>query len=292
MQRMCVAVGMALMLGIVTPEAGVAQNSSTHPRLADSLIATDTPDAHRADSVSYEIDPFAAVVPWGPGERLEYRVGLPFFGGGDGHMEILGIDSVRGEPVYHAEFAVKAGAFLGLAKVNDVWESWIDTGLITSRRFVSDIHDPGYSSYRSFEFYPDEMYWHQTDEDVIGELGSALPQDDVSIFYFIRTLPLEVGDTYTLSRYFKKDGNPIVLDVERRDVREVGAVTFNAIVVLPTIQTDGLFAEGGEAELHFSDDENRYLVYARIKLGWWGSITLRLENIIPGTPIHLEAVAR
>ncbi len=44
--------------------------------------------------------------------------------------------------------------------------------------------------------------------------------------------------------------------------------------------------------MHFSDDENRYLVYARIKLGWWGSITLRLEKIIPGTPIHPEAVAR
>ena len=72
----------------------------------------------------------------------------------------------------------------------------------------------------------------------------------------------------------------------------MGAGTFNTIVVRPTIQTDGLFAEGGEAELHFSDDENRYLVYARIKLGWWGSITLRLEKIIPGTPIHPEAVAR
>ena len=135
------------------------------------------------------------------------------------------------------------------------------------------------------------MVWDQTDEGVIGELATALPLDDISFIYFVRSLPLEVGQTYTFSRYFKKEGNPVVIEVERRDVREVGAGTFNTIVVRPTIQTDGLFADGGEAELHFTDDENRYLVYMRVGMPVIGSITLHLENIVPGTPIHSGAVA-
>ena len=77
----------------------------------------------------------------------------------------------------------------------------------------------------------------------------------------------------------------------RRDVREVPAGTFNTIVVRPTIKTSGLFAEGGDAELHFTDDENRYLVYMRIGMPIVGSITLHLENIVPGTPIHSGAAA-
>jgi hypothetical protein len=98
-----------------------------------------------------------------------------------------------------------------------------------------------------------------------------------------------VGKTYTLPRYFKKDGNPVIIEVERRDVRETPAGTFNTIVVRPTIKTSGLYKEGGEAELHFTDDENRYLVYMRVGMAVVGSLTLHLESIVPGTPIHAGA---
>jgi hypothetical protein len=130
------------------------------------------------------------------------------------------------------------------------------------------------------------MYWHQQDENVIGELATALPLDDISFMYFIRSVPLEVGQTYTYTRYFKKDGNPVVLEVVGRGKRETPAGTFNTIIVRPTIQASGLFEEGGDAELHFTDDENRYLVYMRVGMPIVGSITLHLENIVEGTPIH------
>jgi len=241
-------------------------------------------------SVLYPVDEWAAETPWGPGEHLVYQVKVGIFNAGEAHMEVLGIDSVRGEPTYHVEMALKGSLLFGALKVDSYWSSWIDTRLITARRFISDVSNTGHSSYRSFEFYPDEMYWHQTDEDVIGDLPSALPLDDMAFIYFVRSLPLEVGQTYTFSRYFKKDGNPVVIEVERRDVREVGAGTFNTIVVRPTIKTSGLFEEGGDAELHFTDDENRYLVYMRIGMPVVGSITLHLENIVEGTPVHSGAV--
>lgn len=201
-------------------------------------------------------------------------------------MEVLGIDSVRGEPAYHVDVAMRGGTLFGILKMDSHYESWIDTELITSLRYISDVSNTGYSRYRSFEFYPDEGYWDQTDEGVIGELATALPLDDISFMYFVRSIPLEVGQTYTYSRYFKKSGNPVVLEVVRRDVLEVPAGTFNTIVVRPTIKTSGLFKEGGDAELHFTDDENRYLVYMRIGMPVVGSITLHLESIMPGTPIY------
>ena len=294
MHRRCLTVGLALVLGLATPEVGVGQGADTDldPRLADPLTAADTPEAHRADSVSYEIDPFAAVVPFGPGERLEYKVKLGIFNAGEAHMEIVGIDSVRGEPTYHIDVVMRGGLLFGAFKLDSRFESWLDTRLIMSRRYISDESYTGYSSYRAFEFYPDEMYWHQTDEDVIGELVTALPLDDMSFIYFLRSIPLEVGQTYSYARYFKEEGNPVEIEVLRRDVRETPAGTFNTIVVRPTIKTDGLFKDGGEAELHFTDDENRYLVYMRVGMPVVGSITLHLEKIIPGTLIHPGAVAR
>ena len=313
MPRRCAAIGLALILGVVSRESGVAQGPSvpSAAHLADSLLAADPiaddsapngsesagsgtfddPETHRVEAVSYEIDPFAAVVPYGPGERLEYKVKAGIFNAGDAHMEVLGLDSVRGEPTYHVEMALKGGLLFGALKVESYWSSWIDTRLITARRFISDVSNTGHSSYRSFEFYPDEMYWEQTDEGVIGELATALPLDDVSFIYFVRSLPLEVGKTYTLPRYFKKDGNPVIIEVERRDVRETPAGTFNTIVVRPTIKTSGLFREGGEAELHFTDDEHRYLVYMRVGMSIIGSITMHLENVVEGTPIHSGVAA-
>ena len=310
MPRTCATIGMALMLSVVIPESGVAQgpNVPSATQLAEGPLESDSmaykserrvseregmdfPESHRAEAISHEIDPYAAIVPFGPGERLEYKVKLGIFNAGEAHMEVLGVDSVRGEPAYHVEVAMRGGVLFGAFKMDNHYESWIDTQLITSRRYISDVSHTGHSSYRSFELYADERYWDQTDEDVIGELATALPLDDISFMYFVRSIPLEVGQTYTYSRYFKKDGNPVVLEVVRRDQREVPAGTFNTIVVRPTIQTDGLFEDGGDAELHFTDDENRYLVYMRVGMPVVGSITLHLENIVEGTPIHAGAAA-
>jgi len=246
----------------------------------------DSPESHRVEADSYEIDPFAAVVPFGPGERLEYKVKLGIFNAGEASMEVLGVDDVRGAPAYHVEVAMRGGVLFGAFKMDNHYESWIDTELLASRRYISDVSYTGHSSYRSFEFYPDEMYWHQQDENEFGELATALPLDDISFMYFLRSIPLEVGQTYTYTRYFKKDGNPVILEVVGRGERETPAGTFNTIIVRPTIRASGLFEEGGDAELHFTDDENRYLVYMRVGMPIVGSITLHLESIVQGTPIH------
>ena len=249
----------------------------------------DTLDVAAADSttvVQYEVDPFAAVVPWGPGERLEYQVKIGVFPAGDAYMDVLGVDSIRGEPTYHVQMALRGSLLFGAAQVDDLWDSWIDTRLIVTRRSIRDIHELSYKSYRYYEFYPEELYWERTDNDEFGDLATALPLDDIAFIYFVRTLPLEVGKTYTVPRYFKKEGNPVIIKVVRKDVRETPAGTFNTIVVQPIIKTRGLFSEGGEADLHFTDDENRYLVYLRSKIPVAGSVTLHLRNITPGTPIH------
>ena len=262
------------------------------PDTASQGDTTDVAIADSAASVHYEVDPFAAVVPWGPGERLEYQVKIGVFPAGDAYMAVLGVDSIREQPTYHIQMALRGSLLFGAAQVDDLYDSWIDTRLLVTRRYIRDIHELSYKSYRYYEFYPDELYWERTDNDEFGDLATALPLDDIAFVYFVRTLPLEVGKTYSVPRYFKKEGNPVIIHVERKEVRETPAGTFNTIVVRPTIKTTGLFSEGGEAELHFTDDEDRYLVYLRSKIPVAGSVTLHLQSITPGTPIHPGASGR
>ena len=115
-----------------------------------------------------------------------------------------------------------------------------------------------------------------------GELASNQPLDDVSFIYFVRTIPLEVGRTYTWNRYWKADGNPVTVRVLRRERIEVPAGTFNTLVLQPIIQTDGLFGEGGEALIYLTDDNRRLLVKMTSRVPVIGNLTLQMESYTPG----------
>ncbi len=256
--------------------------------VSDSLIQEEA--AVSQLSGRYNLDPLAAVVPFGPGERLTYNVKIGVINSGSAHMEVLGIDSIREEPSYHLEMSLKGRLLLGLVQVNDHYQSWLGTRSISSQRYISDVNQRTYSRYRNFEFRPEEMSWEETESGDMGRLATALPLDDISFLYFVRTLPLEIGQTYTLPRYFKKEGNPVVIKVEGKRVIEVPAGTFNTIVVRPIIKTRGLFSEGGEAELYLTDDDNKHLVYLRSKIPIVGSVTLHLESISEGSPIHTGVI--
>ena len=234
------------------------------------------------------VDPWAAPTPFGPGEHLVYKVKVGIFNVGEGHLTVEALDSVRGHKTYRAVMGID-GSLMGLS-VDDEYTTWFDVGTLQSWRFIRDIHEVSYKSYRHYEFYPERRTWEREDNDEFGPLGSSIPLDDIAFLYFVRTLPLEVGKSYTLSRYFKEEGNPVVVRVDRRDVRETEAGTFNTIVVKPIIKTDGLFGEGGQAELHFTDDERRLLVYMKSDIpNFPGSLTLHLKSIQEGFPVNPDS---
>jgi hypothetical protein len=225
-----------------------------------------------------------APVPFGPGERAEYQVRLGRISVGEGHMAVHGVENVRGNRSYHLSMGVSGG--IPLARVNNLYQSWLDLDKLSAHRFIQDQNEIRTERFRHFEFFPAEGRWTRVDVDEEGDLATDLPLDDISFVYYVRSLPLEVGETYVLDRYFRDRGNPVIVEVVRRDTVEVPAGTFETIVVEPTIQTRGLFGEGGEAEIHFSDDEHRILVQMRSRVPVIGSLSLHLKDVSYGTPLR------
>ena len=224
-----------------------------------------------------------ANIPFAPGETMRYTLRAGFLGGGEAHMTVGQVDTLHGFPTYPVEWRIEASA-LGIG-MDEKFYSWMDTETLISRRFVKDQHTAGRMRYREYDFYPEKRLVHRIDYDTTWALPTALPLDDVSFVYFARTLPLEVGDTYTFSRFYKDDGNPIVLKVLRKDRIEVPAGVFNTIVVQPIIRATNLFAEGAEAEIHFSDDERRLVVFMRADMGRiWPTLEMSLVAMEPETP--------
>jgi hypothetical protein len=220
-----------------------------------------------------------AKVPFGAGERMEYDVKFGALRVGSAHMEVVALDNLRGRPAWHTAFWVQGGNFL--YRVNDVYESWMDAETLSSLRFVQELEEGGKDTERRFEIYPERAIFIQTSKKPPKEEKSvSQPLDDGSFLYFLRTIPLEVGQTYDFNRYFRPDRNPVRIKVVRRETVKVPAGTFNAIVVQPVIKTKGIFSENGHAEVWLSDDERHIMLQLKSQLKF-GSLNLYLKSYFP-----------
>lgn len=248
--------------------------------MAAALILGLGTDASSQSSAPVVVNRYAPV-PFGVGERATYKVVLGILGDvGKGSLDVVDLDTVQGRPSYELRFRVSGG--VPFARVEDDYHSWLDAYSLVSRRFKQDQKEVRYERKRFFEFYPEEKRWRRLDNTESGPLATDQPLDDVSFIFFIRTLPLEIGKTYTLNRYFKEDGNPVTIKVLRKETVTVGAGTFNTIVVQPIIRTRGLFSEGGQAEAYFTDDNRRILVQLKSRVKVLKSLDMLLESYSPG----------
>jgi hypothetical protein len=249
--------------------------------LVASALAT---SAHGQASVTPSVAAQTAAarrvkVPFAAGERSEYDVKFGALRVGNAHMEVVALDTLRGRRAWHIAFWVQGGNFL--YRVNDVYESWMDAETLSSLRFVQELEEGGKDRERRFEIYPDRAVFVQTNKKPLKEEKSVTqPLDDGSFMYFIRTIPLTVGQTYDFDRYFRPDRNPVRIRVLRKERIKVPAGTFNAIVIQPLIKTKGIFSENGHAEVWLSDDDKHIMLQLKSKLSF-GSLNLYLKSYFP-----------
>jgi hypothetical protein len=163
--------------------------------------------------------------------------------------------------------------------VNDHYESWFDTTTLASLRYRQNIDEGSYERERVFEMFPERQTFSENGKPE--EPGVALPLDDGSFIYFVRTLSLDLGQSYEFNRYFRPDRNPVRLDVLRKERIKVPAGEFNTIVVRPAIKTKGIFSADSKAEIWFSDDSLHLML--RMKSGLpFGTLQLELKDINRG----------
>jgi hypothetical protein len=212
------------------------------------------------------------------GERLGYDVRFGALKVGTGAMEVRGVDQVRGRDAWHTVFTIKGG--IPLYKVDDRMESWIDTASFTSLRFVQETNEGRRHRTKRIELYPERGVYVEETATPVDKPTVEQPLDEAAFIYFLRRVPLVIGETYSYDRYFKPDRNPIRLEVLRRERIEVPAGTFETIVVRPIIKAKGIFSENGQAEVWLTDDERHVMVQMKAKVSF-GSLNLQLKSLGP-----------
>lgn len=212
--------------------------------------------------------------PFAIGERLHYSVRVARLGRGRAVMELRKLDTVRGQAVFHSTFKID-GSLL-FFKVDDLYESWFDPNSLVSVRYHQNIDQGSYERDRTYEIFADRGVYRGPDQVEVPTV--ELPLDDGAFLYFLRTIPLEVGKTYSFNRYFKPDRNPVTVTVVRRERIRVPAGEFDAIVLQPKIKAKGIFAENANAEVWVADDSSRVMLQMRTRLPF-GAVVFQLRSI-------------
>jgi hypothetical protein len=268
--------------GLAVAVSGPPPREAARPPRPVVVLAAGQDRAGGASDMSWPIRrPSSAVrdstplpVPFAPGERLEYLVKFGIFRVGHAEMQVAGIDTIRGEPAYHVIFAVHGSALW--YSLTDTLESWFSVYDLTSRRFVQNNDEDGKFYRHHYDIYPARGYFIQDDQDTLPT--TAEPLDEMSFFYFTRTIPLEKGRTYEFGRYFRLDRNPVTLHVLGEVSVDVPAGRFDAIAIHPVFKSRGLFAEGGRAEVFLAADSTRIPLLIRSSVSALGHLTISLRN--------------
>ena len=233
--------------------------------MSAALLLLVMPGVLRAQTIAQRL-------PFRIGDYAEYDLKFGAIQVGSGSLSVSGPDTLRGREVMRLRYEINGG--IPFFRVHDVMESWFDAKNMLSLRFTQELNEGPKHYNRYFDFFPDEQIVLERGKDRAPTV--ATPLDDAAFIFFVRSLNLQVGQTLSFARYFRPDANPVTIEVLRKETITVPAGTFNTIVVKPIIRTAGIFGEGGQAELWFSDDSAHTLIQMKAKLSF-GSLSLYLR---------------
>lgn len=259
----------AVLLGVAAvaaPAPLVAQSSGSGP--ADSAAAEATTVAAAPAETSEPGWSF------GVGERAVYDVSVALGSVraprplGEARLTVEGRETLDGTPVYRTSLEVEGGIPL-VYRMDDRQVSWIATDPLRSLRYEERLRQGSYERDRAYRLDQEsgtytrydlsEGEWRRVEDRTDVPMPEAA-LDEVSFLYLVRTLPLEPGRTWRFERFFEEDGNPVEIEVLRREEVRVPAGRFETVVVRPRLRADGLFGEDGRAEVYVTDDERRIIV--------------------------------
>lgn len=243
---------------------------------------TETATGDAVDSLSRTVGRVVDNVAFGVGERLCFDIGYGFINAGTATMEVVDVINYNGRPAYQVVSSAQSNKFFSsFYPVDDRVESIIDAVGLFSWRFQKTLRE---GTYRANQEYTIDQVKHSVvyNDDTI--TVAAYVQDALSALYFVRTQPLEVGQSVFVDNFTDGGNYPLEVRVHRREKVKIKAGEFNCLVVEPLLQTTGVFKHEGKLTVWLTDDRVRLPVLMKSKVVV-GSITAELTDYRLG---HLE----
>jgi hypothetical protein len=219
---------------------------------------------------------FGQDFPFKVGEKLVYNAKFNIIPSGVAFLEVLSRDSINGNGVYHVRFTAKTNlTFDPLFKIRDQIDIWMDEQTLYTHQLIKTIREGKYRKKISTTiYYQDSLAVINSDSIKIHDVV----RDPYSLFYYLRSIPLEIGEVLEFKSFENKNTTLFKLSVTGTENISTKAGTFSCIIVRPYRKGKTLLKNKGDMQIWFSNDEKRLPVQIQIKMKF-GSMLLKLKKI-------------
>jgi hypothetical protein len=210
----------------------------------------------------------SAPYPFAVGESLQYAASLGYFPIGTATATVSRTTRERGADAF-VFAAVGEGGPPGLRTRYEM-TSWVQSSRLASLRFHRKLTQGSKVDEERYQIVPDSGRYRQegVPRDWVAPHDAL---DELAYLYYLRTIPLEVGKSFTMSRYFKTGYNPVQVRVLGRE----SVVLFDGRTV-PCL-TVQVASRGATLGVRLTDDARRLPVQLELPLPY-GRVTLQLTG--------------
>jgi hypothetical protein len=213
--------------------------------------------------------------PFPLGEALDYSVHVARGGDvGKGQMRVEGPVMEQGIRTWRLVFDMDAGK--GPVRAIDKTTSWLDPVRFAVLRFEKTERHPLSRSEEVVTMDLAAGTWHDRADSRSKRLGSALPLDELSFIYFLRTIPLDRDTTFRFDRHFDADRNPTIVHVKGEELVETPVGIFRTRIIEMHVRDPKRFRGTGVIRFNIDIADCHVPVRIRSSMPLLGATTLTL----------------
>jgi hypothetical protein len=240
----------------------------------DSVVAADSAEVDDTLSRWVLNDSF------GLGEHLTFSIGYGFITAGTATLAVADTQTYENRLCYRILSETASNSFVDrFYKVRDTSLSLINVDGLYAHYFSKSLNEGSYHSQREviFDYQALEAYYRK-DAETVDTLGLVTyTQDVLSAMYYLRTQPLQVGETWSLPTVSGDTLTELKIKVLGRETIDVPAGEFDCLVLEPLLTATGIFKHEGKIKVWVTDDRLHMPVLMKSKV-LVGSIYAELER--------------
>jgi len=224
----------------------------------------------------FTILPGQSAWPFQIGERLTYNVSFTGITAGQASLEVVNDTVVNNYHQLHIRFKARTTfPVSSIYTINDQVDTWLDSKYLYTKKLTKNIREGNYKN-DSYTIIDYDQSIAITNGDTV--IIDQFLRDSYSLFYFLRTIPLIIGETIDFTAFDGKIITPFQVITKTKETINTMAGTFPCLVVKPFREGTTLLKNKGDMMIWFSDDKIRLPIQIRIKLKY-GSMLLKLKDI-------------
>ena len=214
--------------------------------------------------------------PFQIGERLIYNVSFTGITAGQASLEVVNDTVVNNYHQLHIRFNARTTfPVSSIYTINDQVDTWLDSKYLYTKKLTKNIREGNYKN-DSYTIIDYDQSIAITNGDTV--IIDQFLRDSYSLFYFLRTIPLIIGETIDFTAFDGKKITPFQVITKTKETINTMAGTFSCLVVKPFRKGTTLLKNKGDMMIWFSDDKIRLPIQIKIKLKY-GSMLLKLKDI-------------